>query len=657
MLRVSSIHSATMVDKRSTETIKNDFQERNLLQLTKQPGWFIDPMWIKVGDPYWDGGGYQSICLLFNYNETFGVSKCTLGDNRKQFTFDPVNQYINYKGKCLTPSSTTTGIVNLTNCDGSPQSLKQKAHIDLIKREISFPYYQGVSTLTGRYPTPRYCLEVTSNNELWTKTCVQSTVNQKFSSEAVLSTVYSISHPGKCLSVKMPSKALTLTKCNQKALDQQFYYDPLKNVVMNTFGALRGGNSTKPFMDITPISLVDRNYSWSINLSADNTNTFVVQEALPSKRCLQVNTITLDIELNQCSNNTATQVFSHKQIPFTCNDGNQCTREGMYNGMCTYLDEFGLPDRCSGTDGCIPGLINCEDEDPDTIDFCKPDSGCQHINMKNLDSDASFAVVEGIIDNMETLPAITPLGDVSSLGMAVNPVAKNVSSILYTVMPPIALDLYNLNRILKWIRGRADMANTDMCWKRSYGRGVGEGIDVCPIGKVKIGLLCYDPCPSGFTRVGFDCHQNCKPGWEDQGLFCRRNEYGRGGGYPWQFGDGLNMNGAYSRCNRDNSQGCEQWGAVVYPKCAPNYSPFGCCLCRPNPFSCASEGYSASQIDLSCGKQIRIGNPTPLVCPSNKQQDGLFCYPFCENTYRGVGPVCWQDCPTGLVDCGAGNTI
>ncbi len=49
-----------------------------------------------------------------------------------------------------------------------------------------------------------------------------------------------------------------------------------------------------------------------------------------------------------------------------------------------------------------------------------------------------------------------------------------------------------------------------------------------------------------------------------------------------QFGDGFNLDGAFSRCERENSQGCEQWAAVVYPKCRPGFHNVGCCVCSPD---------------------------------------------------------------------------
>ncbi len=86
------------------------------------------------------------------------------------------------------------------------------------------------------------------------------------------------------------------------------------------------------------------------------------------------------------------------------------------------------------------------------------------------------------------------------------------------------------------------------CWKDTYGRGVGTPLSTCPTTKDKIGLLCYTKCPAGYSRYGFDCHQGCPSGFTNEGLFCRKQEYGRGGGYAWQFGDPLSDSGMYARC-------------------------------------------------------------------------------------------------------------
>jgi hypothetical protein len=56
--------------------------------------------------------------------------------------------------------------------------------------------------------------------------------------------------------------------------------------------------------------------------------------------------------------------------------------------------------------------------------------------------------------------------------------------------------------------------------------------------------------------------------------------YGRGQGFPWQFGDELGDGGMFRRCEAAYGRGaCEKWGTVVYPRCRHGYYPLGCCMC------------------------------------------------------------------------------
>jgi len=191
------------------------------------------------------------------------------------------------------------------------------------------------------------------------------------------------------------------------------------------------------------------------------------------------------------------------------------------------------------------------------------------------------------------------------------------------------------------------------CWRDSYGRGVGTVPVNCAPGQDRIGLLCYDKCPAGMKRMGFDCHSVCPSGMRDDGLYCRAAEYGRGAGYPWKLGDKpLSLDAARRRCVAANPQGCEKYGEIIYPKCSPGYSPFGCCICRPKVPNCAALGLN-SGIDLSCGKKIKIGNPVTGTCPGQDKDAGL-CYPKCRPGYTGIGPVCWGQPPPGWVICGMG---
>ena len=198
---------------------------------------------------------------------------------------------------------------------------------------------------------------------------------------------------------------------------------------------------------------------------------------------------------------------------------------------------------------------------------------------------------------------------------------------------------------------------SDFCWKNSYGRGVGTIPNTCPSDREQRGLLCYSKCPEGFQNPPgtVDCHQLCPDGFRDDGMFCRRSEYGRGAGYAWQDGDPLfSAAGQFGRCHNDHGNGnCEQNGAIVYPKCAEGYSPFGCCICRPNTPDCAALGFEG-QLDLSCTKKMIMGDPTLMGCGDGLEYNVGLCYPPCAEGYHGVGPVCWGQPPSGWVHCGFG---
>jgi hypothetical protein len=198
---------------------------------------------------------------------------------------------------------------------------------------------------------------------------------------------------------------------------------------------------------------------------------------------------------------------------------------------------------------------------------------------------------------------------------------------------------------------------SDFCWKNSYGRGVGTIPSTCPSDRDQRGLLCYSKCPEGFANPPgtVDCHQVCPEGFRDDGLFCRRSEYGRGAGYPWQFGDpAFSAAGQFGRCHNDHGDGnCELNGGLVYPKCADGYHAFGCCICRPDTPDCTSLGF-AGQLDLSCTKSIILGDPTWMGCGEGQEYNVGLCYTPCGDGYFGVGPVCWGQPPSGWVDCGFG---
>ncbi|KAL4454652.1 hypothetical protein ABPG74_021857 [Tetrahymena malaccensis] len=114
------------------------------------------------------------------------------------------------------------------------------------------------------------------------------------------------------------------------------------------------------------------------------------------------------------------------------------------------------------------------------------------------------------------------------------------------------------------------------------------------------GAIMYPKCDDGFYNVGCClCEAQCPPGFRDDGLFCAKpNAYGRGVGYPWKFGDSLNLNAATQRCEKDHPNGCEQNGLIIYPKCSEGYYNVGCCTCSPN---CPP---GTTDIGVSCTKPV-----------------------------------------------------
>ncbi|KAG2487960.1 hypothetical protein HYH03_013400 [Edaphochlamys debaryana] len=180
------------------------------------------------------------------------------------------------------------------------------------------------------------------------------------------------------------------------------------------------------------------------------------------------------------------------------------------------------------------------------------------------------------------------------------------------------------------------------CYKSSYSRGAGTTPATCPSGTEQSGLLCYPLCQSGYTGGISVCWQNCPSGFPDAGTTCTKpGSYGRGAGYF-----------SLSQCQADNSQGCEQYGLLWYPKCAASFVPFGCCICSP---VCPA---GMADIGSSCVKQSysRGAGAVATSCPSGLQRDGDLCYPKCTTGYDGAGSVCWQSpskCPAAYpANCG-----
>lgn len=181
-------------------------------------------------------------------------------------------------------------------------------------------------------------------------------------------------------------------------------------------------------------------------------------------------------------------------------------------------------------------------------------------------------------------------------------------------------------------------AQSGVCWKTTYGRGVGTVPTTCGPGQEKSGLLCYPNCPGGFKGVGPVCWQNCPSGFRDDGAFCAKpGSYGRGAGYAiWSEG----------KCKSDHGS-CEKCLLMYYPKCKPGFKAVGCNVCSP---ICPS---GMRDIGVSCAKQTSTRATIMPGCGDKTNQAGL-CYNACKPGYKPVGPVCWGQCRGATpIDCGA----
>lgn len=195
--------------------------------------------------------------------------------------------------------------------------------------------------------------------------------------------------------------------------------------------------------------------------------------------------------------------------------------------------------------------------------------------------------------------------------------------------------------------------DADMCWAASKPRGAGTFPTDCGPGMEYDAGLCYPKCQAGYVGVGPVCWRSCPAGYRDDGAFCAKPApYGRGAGYAWKFGDGFDLSSAKARCEKDNPQGCEQNGAIMYPKCNPGFHAVGCCVCSPD----CPAGFT--DMGVSCTKPSygRGAGTIPKNCANGQEYQAGLCYTSCGPGFHGVGPVCWADeCPNVFpIRCAAG---
>ncbi|XP_045202878.2 cubilin homolog [Mercenaria mercenaria] len=148
------------------------------------------------------------------------------------------------------------------------------------------------------------------------------------------------------------------------------------------------------------------------------------------------------------------------------------------------------------------------------------------------------------------------------------------------------------------------------CWIDSYGRGVGRTADKapCPSGLRDDGTSCWNDAHiygKGCCCTLWGCCDKCPVGYHDDGCTCRKTNVGI-------------VRTLFQRLSCNSTE--DKYGSRCYPKCAPGYSPVGCCICEPD---------GGPGIVQTLAKR--------QSCHENETMHGGLCYPKCKGGYRSMG--------------------
>ena len=183
-----------------------------------------------------------------------------------------------------------------------------------------------------------------------------------------------------------------------------------------------------------------------------------------------------------------------------------------------------------------------------------------------------------------------------------------------------------------------------VCWKPTYGRGVGTIPGECGPGQSKESGLCYSACPAGSSGVLAGCHQNCPAGFGSVtpiDASCSK---------PAKFPRNAYPVASAAQCTAESAgRGCEQIGTALYVK-----PPAG--VACEGPICQASCPAGMTDTGGACRKQPALARGVGTIpqCGSGGEPQVGLCYKSCNAGFGGAGPVCWGQCPASQpVDCGA----
>ena len=230
----------------------------------------------------------------------------------------------------------------------------------------------------------------------------------------------------------------------------------------------------------------------------------------------------------------------------------------------------------------------------------------------------------------------------------------------YSVDRP--LDDKYLAQVLDWIQNETTGKRLPFCWRQSEGRGAGQvpgRVADCPATYTNNGATCgrsadtisapsrLANCPSGYTNMGLTCFQPVssheKWPWDD----CNDGSYTDYGVFCAKGGDTLGMSSM--TCDAGYFQGAD--ARCHYNDCPSGYKNTG--------ETCFRDVSTLGMGSMKCNDdEVRSGArcypSTGGQCGSTRDADAGLCYDKCKTGFRGVGPVCWQQCQAGWTSCAAG---
>ena len=64
-------------------------------------------------------------------------------------------------------------------------------------------------------------------------------------------------------------------------------------------------------------------------------------------------------------------------------------------------------------------------------------------------------------------------------------------------------------------------------------------------------------------------------------------------------------------------------------------------------------GYSGYLRIGDCLRERRPRTTAEIQCTGDQEYDVGLCYDKCDSGYKGIGPVCWGQCPADTEECAA----